>query len=175
MPHLVFAPRSALSVAESLWWVVFRRSVEGWVANSRQAADRRALAFEKGEGEEEEANAHDTQDDHTWDECGCHCVHLKHWSFQMGWRSTNTKNELNLLLFLLPFSLPCLLKWTGKWSVNNSLSYPRLSHTNILSCKRHTMYPLASMANGRGLLFGFSGVLTGSTLFWLGFGKKKPD
>lgn len=39
-------------------------SVEGWVADSRQAADRSALAFEECEGEDEEANAHDTQDDH---------------------------------------------------------------------------------------------------------------
>lgn len=42
---------------------MFRHSVEGWVVNSRQAADRRGLAFEKGEGEDEETDTHDGQDD----------------------------------------------------------------------------------------------------------------
>lgn len=50
----------------------------------RQAVDRSALAFEQGEGEDEEANAHDTQDDHARGERARHCVHLKRWSFQMG-------------------------------------------------------------------------------------------
>lgn len=60
---------SAQHVLSGVWRSVCREpgsgaSVEGWVADSRQRADRRALAFEEGEGEDEEANAHDAQDDH---------------------------------------------------------------------------------------------------------------
>lgn len=56
---------------------------EGWVADTRQRGDRRDLAFEKAEGEDEETYAHDPQDDHPRDEGTRHCVHLKNWSFQL--------------------------------------------------------------------------------------------
>lgn len=66
MSHLLLAPQLSMCCQEC---GVCREpgsgaSVEGWVADSRQRADRRALAFEEGEGEDEEANAHDAQDDH---------------------------------------------------------------------------------------------------------------
>lgn len=90
-PH---PPLPGLTLSERLRWVRLRRSVESWVADARQRADRSALAFEEGEGEDEETNTHDAQDDHAWDECTCHCVHLKHWSFQMGWsRCTKQTNK----------------------------------------------------------------------------------
>lgn len=66
-------------------------SAESWVADAWQAADGWALAFEEGEGKDEEANAHDPQDDHARDERACHCVHLERRGFQMGWGDTHTQ------------------------------------------------------------------------------------
>lgn len=67
MSHLLFPlAQHALSVMEEcLLGAGLERSVEGWVADSGQRAGRSALAFEEGEGEDEEANTHDAQDDHT--------------------------------------------------------------------------------------------------------------
>lgn len=72
-----------------LWRSVCNKffSVESLVADSRKAADRSVLAFEKGEGEDEEADTHEAQDYHTWDECTCHSVHLKCWSVQISYSS----------------------------------------------------------------------------------------
>lgn len=60
-----------------------RRSAEGRVVDPRQAARWSALAFKQTEREDEEANAHDAQDDHAGDECTCDRVHLKRWSSQV--------------------------------------------------------------------------------------------
>lgn len=72
-------------------------SVKGLIVYSRQ----RVRAFEEGEGEDEEANTHDTQDDHTRDECTRHCVHLKHWRLEMGFSTKSTKTQSNVLLVYL--------------------------------------------------------------------------
>lgn len=71
-------------------------SVEGWVSDSRQGTDRSTFPFEESEGEDEKANTHDGQNDHSGDERACHCVYLKHWSFQMGQNNKNTKRQSNM-------------------------------------------------------------------------------
>lgn len=70
-----------------------------------------------------------------------------------GLEKVKRKEWIKFALFSSIFLLLHLLKWTGKWSVGYSLSYPRLSHIDVFSCKQY----MGSIADVRGLPFDFSG------------------
>jgi len=60
-------------------------SIEGWVSDPRHDAGGDTLALEEGERQNEEAHAHDAEDDNARQESAGHCVHPERGMVRRAW------------------------------------------------------------------------------------------